>query len=156
MYKYKLWIGLVGETIETPENFYMELETFHITPDEIPEDLPVKGEIWDEAFPVFIGDEGNAWASLDFVLENFRYIKNWERGLSKGEFLCPHGHIDTYPYRYLGRLFLNCNVCNTQPWDEQITIVTKKLSEEDLSFNQGLIYHPSILFENWPLIRGGK
>ena len=74
-YKNKLGKALIGETIEPPENFYMELETFHMTLDDIPDELPVKEEIWDEAFPVFIGDEGNAWASLDFVLENFKHIK---------------------------------------------------------------------------------
>jgi len=74
-YKNKLGKALIGETIETPEHFYMELQSFHMTPDDIPDDLPVKEEIWDEAFPVFIGDEGNAWASLDFVLENFKHIK---------------------------------------------------------------------------------
>ena len=62
MYKNKLGKALLGHAIETPENFYMELDEFYMTPDDMPEDYPVKEEIWDEAFPVFIGDEGNAWA----------------------------------------------------------------------------------------------
>ena len=75
MYKNKLGKALLGHAIETPENFYMELDEFYMTPDDMPEDYPVKEEIWDEAFPVFIGDEGNAWASLDFVLDNHKHIK---------------------------------------------------------------------------------
>ena len=75
MYKIKIGKALIGEIIETPEHFYMELQSFHMTPDDVLEDDPVKKEIWDEAFPVFIGSEGNAWASLDFVLENFKHIK---------------------------------------------------------------------------------
>ena len=50
-----------------------------MTPDDMPEDDPVKEEIWDEAFPVFIGNGGNAWASLDFVLENFKHIIEGEK-----------------------------------------------------------------------------
>ena len=75
MYKNKLGKALLGHAIETPENFYMELDEFYMTPDDMPDDDPVKEEIWDEAFPVFIGDEGNAWASLDFVLDNHKHIK---------------------------------------------------------------------------------
>ena len=79
MYKIKIGKALLGETIETPENFYMELDQIYMTPDDMPEDDPVKEEIWDEAFPVFIGNGGNAWASLDFVLENFKHIIEGEK-----------------------------------------------------------------------------
>tara|TARA_Y100001963_G_scaffold95945_1_gene132055 strand:- start:537 stop:788 length:252 start_codon:yes stop_codon:yes gene_type:complete len=78
MYKnnkyWKIGKALLGHVIQTPENFYMQLDEFYMTPDDMPDDDPVKEEIWKEAFPVFIGDEGNAWASLDFVLENHKHI----------------------------------------------------------------------------------
>ena len=79
----KLGKALLGESIETDEPFYIDLDEFFLTKGEMPNHYPMKEETWEEAYPVFTSEGGHAWVSLDFVLENFEHIINIKRFINR-------------------------------------------------------------------------